>query len=877
MAESENEPSSENEEFLSPVKDEVSDRDYTPPPRQKKQKVRRLPTHKATCPKNPSRRLIFSSQDEQDPSPLRHCTKKKRKMRRRKSGRSKKQKFEGRNIEVLGTWVQCTNKDCMKWRYLSDITDPSHVPDEWTCEMNSDSSYNSCLLPEQDYSTLEFVHAKFTEGSLVWAKMQGFPWWPAMIEEDPDSELCLYPDPLTGYVTDYHVVFLDKKVTRCWVKVSNIQKYEDAKCPGSMIVKGHDYSQRIMAAKEVADKAQKVPIKERIKTFGFSARFKGPWGEDTEKTSVQRPKTELHKRKGPKPKKRVIMDEDSSLAGSLLSHSDMDDILDEAEALLGEVHNIVMEVEDEVQESLLQEMEKGEKDSPPPLKKRKVESGKNDEQPSKQKQGTSKNTDDSSPQPVTSGKKSRKIPKEKQSSETKMAKELERIQKKKEAELHKLELQELKVREKIERREKEKQAKKEQKAKEKQKKNENKQKVRQEEKEAEKEKSKQEKKELKRKEKEAKKELKKKKKAEKKLLKKSLEGETDAAIEGKDSEGDAEKAARKEKKRLEKEEKKRLKKEMKAKKKEEKKKEGNDGKATDQKEKEAAKVKPSFQKAKKPTFSAPKQKAAKAPLGLPAQPTTAEESSVSKEIGALIDEIVNETDRSIKIDVVESSVAASDVPAVKPSTVQSMHGIGESPVKNVKKPFRPKFSIKTKDGQRVSEANLPDSTASSAAPTPVNDGGQDTGLDALDEETSVDISKILEVNSKQDSTVKTDQAQENNSDPLAFPLSEMIGKQLELLPKSEHQDSPPKRECSVNIDEAQGQDSHPTKEINDVIADSTKLVKTLEKPIKEYIPDSTDWSEPDEPQTVPGQKMVMVAAAANGNDSEDSDPFEMED
>ena len=62
---------------------------------------------------------------------------------------------------------------------------------------------------------------------------------------------------------------------------------------------------------------------------------------------------------GPKPKKRVIVDEDSSLPGSLLSHSDMDDILDEAEALLGEVQNIVMEVEDEVQESLLQEMEIG--------------------------------------------------------------------------------------------------------------------------------------------------------------------------------------------------------------------------------------------------------------------------------------------------------------------------------------------------------------------------------------------------------------------------------------------------------------------------------------------------------------------------------------
>eukprot|EP00057_Strongylocentrotus_purpuratus_P007604 XP_011662078.1 PREDICTED: zinc finger CW-type PWWP domain protein 1-like [Strongylocentrotus purpuratus] len=196
----ENELLSGIEEFLSPVKHDPSDREYTPPPRQKKQKVKRRPTHKAICPKNPSRRLIFSSQDEEEPSPLRHCNKKKRKMKCRKSRGSKKQKFTGRDVEVSGTWVQCTDKECMKWRFLLDITDPSHVPDVWTCEMNSDTSHNSCLLPEQDYSTLDFVHANFTEGSLVWAKMQGFPWWPAMIEEDPDSELCLYPDPVTGYV-----------------------------------------------------------------------------------------------------------------------------------------------------------------------------------------------------------------------------------------------------------------------------------------------------------------------------------------------------------------------------------------------------------------------------------------------------------------------------------------------------------------------------------------------------------------------------------------------------------------------------------------------------------------------------------------------------
>ena len=58
-------------------------------------------------------------------------------MKHRHSGRSKKQKFKGRDIDVSGTWVQCINRECMKWRYLGDITDPSLIPDVWTCEMNS--------------------------------------------------------------------------------------------------------------------------------------------------------------------------------------------------------------------------------------------------------------------------------------------------------------------------------------------------------------------------------------------------------------------------------------------------------------------------------------------------------------------------------------------------------------------------------------------------------------------------------------------------------------------------------------------------------------------------------------------------------------------
>ena len=78
-------------------------------------------------------------------------------------------------------WVQCDNVDCQKWRNLKSISDPSQLPDNWTCSMSDEPDYNSCLAPEEVWSDLgdsqEFVESPFIPGSLVWAKMDGYPWY----------------------------------------------------------------------------------------------------------------------------------------------------------------------------------------------------------------------------------------------------------------------------------------------------------------------------------------------------------------------------------------------------------------------------------------------------------------------------------------------------------------------------------------------------------------------------------------------------------------------------------------------------------------------------------------------------------------------------
>ena len=34
----------------------------------------------------------------------------------------------------------------------------------------------------------EFVDAEYAAGSMVWAKMKGYPWWPAMVDFCPDTD-----------------------------------------------------------------------------------------------------------------------------------------------------------------------------------------------------------------------------------------------------------------------------------------------------------------------------------------------------------------------------------------------------------------------------------------------------------------------------------------------------------------------------------------------------------------------------------------------------------------------------------------------------------------------------------------------------------------
>ncbi|XP_055865201.1 putative autophagy-related protein 11 isoform X1 [Biomphalaria glabrata] len=173
--------------------------------------------------------------------------------------------------EEKGTWVQCSNSECHKWRYLQDIEDPLHVPEKWECKMNSDIEHNACDLPEVHYDESEHIFTKYTLGSIVWVKMDGYPWWPAMIDNDPDYQVYFeIPTEDSMIPSNFHVTFFGNSATRAWIKPACITPYfiNEPKLKPSV-----RHKKEVIAAIRLADCALDMTLKERLDKYGFVSNF----------------------------------------------------------------------------------------------------------------------------------------------------------------------------------------------------------------------------------------------------------------------------------------------------------------------------------------------------------------------------------------------------------------------------------------------------------------------------------------------------------------------------------------------------------------------------------------------------------------------------
>ncbi|MBN3320183.1 MSH6 protein, partial [Atractosteus spatula] len=120
----------------------------------------------------------------------------------------------------------------------------------------------SKLFAEKKPAVKESESCQFRAGALVWAKLEGHPWWPCLV----------YPHPVSGeqlrgrgQAQRLHVQFFDEPPSRGWVSTKYIREYEgsdssDAKVGGTFF-SGKPVIRRAM---EMADSAMKDDPEKRL-------------------------------------------------------------------------------------------------------------------------------------------------------------------------------------------------------------------------------------------------------------------------------------------------------------------------------------------------------------------------------------------------------------------------------------------------------------------------------------------------------------------------------------------------------------------------------------------------------------------------------------
>nr|AON96617.1 zinc finger CW-type PWWP domain protein 1-like protein [Bicyclus anynana] len=174
-----------------------------------------------------------------------------------------------------GLWAQCD--ECSRWRYLPHVLDRHELPVKWYCRMNPDSTFASCSAPEYPIRMRDeedLIHSEYNAGSLVMGRVEGWPWWPGMVDDCPDTEQYYWLDGFSDIPTHYNVVFFDAEdVTRAWLAPSDIKPFKDRKKVNIDLKKNN--RERIKVALKQAKEAEKMTLTERLAKFSFVGRYKG--------------------------------------------------------------------------------------------------------------------------------------------------------------------------------------------------------------------------------------------------------------------------------------------------------------------------------------------------------------------------------------------------------------------------------------------------------------------------------------------------------------------------------------------------------------------------------------------------------------------------
>ncbi|CAL8109509.1 unnamed protein product [Orchesella dallaii] len=97
---------------------------------------------------------------------------------------------------------------------------------------------------------------EYSEGTVVWAKLEGYPWWPAMIRGESHGGAYSRKSAV-----EFHVQFFDNPPSRAWIRKGNLKLYggnQDADIPPAKSDRGW------LSACKTADNALSLRVGERL-------------------------------------------------------------------------------------------------------------------------------------------------------------------------------------------------------------------------------------------------------------------------------------------------------------------------------------------------------------------------------------------------------------------------------------------------------------------------------------------------------------------------------------------------------------------------------------------------------------------------------------
>ncbi|XP_053384690.1 uncharacterized protein LOC123536119 [Mercenaria mercenaria] len=184
-------------------------------------------------------------------------------------------------------------------------------------------TYGSTKMSEQDYA----------QGDLVWAKLDGHPYWPSLVCKSPQENT---HSKITKQGRQIHVQFFATPTTRAWVKIKSVKTYKGKNVPeckpGGMF---YSNKKSLWSAVSKAEKAEFMTMKERMKlvvlntnsdsenTEDMSEEEAGMEGDtDTDSDESAQKLTKIKKRKAAiepvKPNKRKKTTHDSTVSQTFI-------------------------------------------------------------------------------------------------------------------------------------------------------------------------------------------------------------------------------------------------------------------------------------------------------------------------------------------------------------------------------------------------------------------------------------------------------------------------------------------------------------------------------------------------------------------------------